>query len=140
MKRLIPYIAVVAVAAAAVTGCDKPTNTSYNNSGASATPSSTTTPAPTGTDTSSPGTTTTSVIANTPANVNVVADTVTSGKIMTAIASDTGLKDADIAVKTEGGVVLLTGTVKSQDQVTIATNLAKSQEGVNRVETQIVVR
>jgi hyperosmotically inducible protein len=144
MKRIIPYVAVLALASAAVTGCDKPrTDTSYNNSGASTTPAPTTsgaTTTPTSADSSSPGTTTTSVTTTTSSGANVVTDTVTSGKIMTAIASDSGLKDADIAVKTEGGVVLLTGTVKAQDQIQIATNLAKGTEGVNRVETQIVVR
>jgi osmotically-inducible protein OsmY len=50
------------------------------------------------------------------------------------------MKDADIIVKTDGGVVVLSGTAKSQDQVTIASNLAQRQEGVNRVETQIIVR
>jgi osmotically-inducible protein OsmY len=43
-------------------------------------------------------------------------------------------------VKTDGGIVVLTGTAKSQDQVSAATTLAQRQEGVNRVETQIVVR
>jgi len=70
----------------------------------------------------------------------VVTDTVTTGKIKTAIASDSALKDADIIVSTDGGVVVLSGIAGSQDQITIATNLAKGQEGVSRVETQIVVR
>src|SRR4051794_11007551 len=150
MKRVIPFIAVIALGAA-LAGCNHgPTSkTAYNNSGASATPgSSTTSSAPT--DTSSTSTTATSsssmpatsdtASANTAASsttpsssasgTNVVSDTVTSGKIMAAFASDPGLKDTDINVKSEGGVVTLGGTVKSQDQVQIATNLAQRQEGV----------
>jgi osmotically-inducible protein OsmY len=50
------------------------------------------------------------------------------------------LKDTDISVTTNNGVVTLTGTAKSQDQVGLATNLAQRQEGVSKVETQIVVR
>ena len=143
MKRIVPYVAVLALAGAAVTGCDKP-RTGYNNSGASTTPAPTTPGAittPTSADASSPNTTTTATTTTTtPGGVNVVTDTVTTGKIKTAIASDSGLKDSDIVVTTQGGVVMLSGTAKSQDQVQIATNLAKSQEGVSRVETQIIVR
>jgi osmotically-inducible protein OsmY len=50
------------------------------------------------------------------------------------------MKDSDVSVSTDNGVVTLSGTVKSQDQVTIATNLAQRQEGVNRVESQLAVR
>ena len=50
------------------------------------------------------------------------------------------MKDSDISVTTNNGVVTLTGTVKSQDQVSIATNLAQRQEGVQRVESNISVR
>jgi osmotically-inducible protein OsmY len=63
-----------------------------------------------------------------------------TGKVKAAFAADGGLKDADISVKTDGNVVLLTGTAKSQDQIVIATNLAQSQPGVSRVDNQITVR
>ena len=69
-----------------------------------------------------------------------ISETVTTGKIKAAIAADPGMKDSDISVSTSGGVVTLSGTVRSPDQVTIATNLAQRQEGVNRVESQLVVR
>lgn len=139
MTRLTPYIAVIALAAAAA-GCNKGTGTAYNNSGTSATPGSTTSVATTpATDTSSPAssTATTTTSADSP---NVVADTVTSGKIMAALVADPALKDSDIAVKTDAGVVVLTGTAKSQDQVAMATQLAQKQEGVTRVESQVTVR
>src|SRR5207247_10794685 len=132
MKRIIPYVAVIALAAAAVGGCDR-SKTAYNNSGNSATPGSTstvtttTTPAPTTStttsDTSSPNTATTAAttIATPATGPNLATDTVTTGKVKAAFASDSGLKDTDIIVKTDGGVVVLSGTVKSQDQITIAT-------------------
>ncbi|HWH42865.1 MAG TPA: BON domain-containing protein [Usitatibacter sp.] len=69
-----------------------------------------------------------------------VNETVTTGKIKAAIAADSAMKDSDISVSTNNGVVTLTGTVKSQDQVSIATNLAQRQEGVQRVESNISVR
>jgi hyperosmotically inducible protein len=69
-----------------------------------------------------------------------VNETVTTGKIKAAIAADSAMKDSDISVSTNNGVVTLTGSVKSQDQVSIATNLAQRQEGVQRVESNISVR
>jgi hyperosmotically inducible protein len=69
-----------------------------------------------------------------------VSETLTTGTETAAIAADSGLKDSDISVTTNNGVVTLSGTVKSQDQVGIAANLAQRQEGVTKVDTQIVVR
>ena len=69
-----------------------------------------------------------------------MSETLTTGKVKAAIAADTGLKDTDISVKTDNGVVTLGGTVKSQDQVSIATSLAQKQDGVTRVDSQITVR
>jgi osmotically-inducible protein OsmY len=43
-------------------------------------------------------------------------------------------------VKTENGIVTLTGNAKSPDQVTLASALAQRQEGVSRVENQVAVR
>jgi hypothetical protein len=54
--------------------------------------------------------------------------------------ADSAMKDSDISVTTNNGVVTLNGTVKSQDQIAIATNLAQRQEGVQRVESNISVR
>jgi hyperosmotically inducible protein len=151
MKRLVPYVAVVAMAAA-LAGCNRGpgTNSAYNNSGASATPGSTSTTVTTTTspssDTSSPSSSTTTAAApgtdtsTSTSTGNVVSDTVTTGKVKAAISTDPILKDADIIVKTDGGVVILTGTAKSQDQVAMATNLAQRQDGVSRVDNQVVVK
>jgi osmotically-inducible protein OsmY len=70
----------------------------------------------------------------------VVTDTVSTGKIKAAFASENGLKDADISVNTDGGVVMLTGTAKSREQIALATSVAQRQEGVTRVDSQIVVK
>ena len=70
----------------------------------------------------------------------MVADTATTGKVKLALSNEPNLKDADISVKTDAGVVTLSGTAKSQDQVSTAQNVAQKQEGVNRVDVQIAVR
>jgi len=74
------------------------------------------------------------------AATGAVSETVTTGKIKAAIAADSAMKDTDISVTTNNGVVSLNGTVKSQDQIAIATNLAQRQEGVQRVESNVTVR
>lgn len=134
--KLVTTVLALAVTAALTTACDRPKtqSTAYNNSGASATPSTTTT--------------TTSV---TPATTNMapgpagdasgaVSETITTGKVKAAIAADPGMKDSDVSVTTNAGVVMLSGTVKSQDQVAIATNLAQKMDGVAKVESSITVK
>ena len=122
-------VAILAVAAVALAACDRPANTAYNNSGQSAA----TAPGPTSqsatSDTASPSV----------APVATGDETGMSRKIMTAIASDPAMQDADVTVKTENGVVTLGGTAKSQDQVALATGIATKQQGVARVESQIAV-
>ncbi len=142
--KIIASILALAVTAAFTTACDRPKtqSTAYNNSGASATPGSTTTTAtsPSG----APSTTTAAnpTMAPGPAGnaTGAVSETVTTGKIKAALAADSGMNDSDVSVTTENGVVMLGGTVKSQDQISIATNLAQKQEGVSKVESNIAVR
>jgi hyperosmotically inducible protein len=148
MKRILIASSLIALAALA-TGCNRGSGTAYNNSGTSAatapsattSPSTTTTTTTTTADTSSPNVATTTMAPGPAGNATgAVSETITTGKVKTAIAADSGLKDSDISVTTHDGVVTLSGTVKSQDQVAIATNLAQRQEGVTKVETQITVR
>jgi hyperosmotically inducible protein len=149
MKKMLIATSLIAVAAIA-TGCNRPNtgSSANNNSGASvatapsgATSPSTTTTTTTTADTSSPNTATSTVAPGPAGNATgAVSETLTTGKVKAAIAADSGLKDTDISVATNNGVVTLSGTAKSQDQVAIATNVAQRQEGVNKVETQIVVR
>ena len=141
--KIIASILALAVTAAFTTACDRPKtqSTAYNNSGASATPGNTTTTATS--PTVAPSTTSANpTMAPGPAGnaTGAVSETVTTGKIKAALAADSGMKDSDVSVTTENGVVILGGTVKSQDQISIATNLAQKQEGVSKVESNIAVR
>lgn len=126
--RTLIALAVVAALAAA---CDRPKtgSTAYNNSGNTA--------APTATTPSNPN----PVPGNAgDSNTGSVGDTMTTGKIKAAIASDPGMKDADVSVSTSGGNVTLSGTVKSQDQVSLAQGIAQKTEGVQKVETNLTVK
>jgi len=152
MKVAHPIVALV-VASAALAACDRQNaNTAYNNSGASAgsAPAATApaaeSPAPTTSaatsDTASPSVAATAASppAGTPGGASGVAgETVTSSKVLAAIAADSGLKDADINVTTSNGVVTLGGTAKSKDQVALAAGIAQRQDGVSRVESNIQV-
>ncbi|HET9577468.1 MAG TPA: BON domain-containing protein [Usitatibacter sp.] len=170
MNRMLPLAAVMVAAAIAAGCDRPRTNTAYNNSGTDATPmepsrsatGTATTTGNTGTTSNPPGgtgatassapatadTASANVASRAPAADNApagnasgaVSETVTTGKIKAAIAADSAMKDSDISVTTKDGVVTLSGTVKSQDQVAIATNLAQRQEGVQRVESNIQVR
>lgn len=170
MNRMLPLAALMAAAAIAAGCDRPRTNSAYNNSGTYATPAqpassapgtSTTTgntgstsnpaggvgatasSAPATADTASPNVASTTAPSDNTGAGNAsgaVSETVTTGKIKAAIAADSAMKDSDISVTTKDGVVTLSGTVKSQDQVAIATNLAQRQEGVQRVESNIQVR
>jgi hyperosmotically inducible protein len=142
-------LTTAALAALALSACDRP------GTKTSAAPSSSTTvvttapapatPAPTA-DTSSPNapasstTTASSTAATGSESTNAVTDTIVTGKVKAAITADSGMKDSDVSVKTENGVVTLTGKAKSPDQVTLAAALAQRQEGVSRVENQVAVQ
>jgi hyperosmotically inducible periplasmic protein len=139
MKILVPAFIAAAMLAAA---CDRApvTKSEYNNSGTSATPAQPANTAMAGSSSdAAPANSTAPAAADASANpggtANVVGDTVTTGKVKAAIAADSGMKDSDISVTTNGGLVTLSGTVKSQDQVTIASNLAQRQDGVQKVDT-----
>jgi hyperosmotically inducible protein len=156
--KILQVLTAAAFASVALAGCDRPgTQAAANaaNTPVAGTAASTTaaTPAPAATpaaapattaDTSTPPARDTSAAAATPvtgpASANVVTDTLVTGKVKTAITADNAMKDADISVKTENGVVTLSGTAKSPDQVTLASALAQRQEGVSRVENQVAVR
>jgi hyperosmotically inducible protein len=146
--KTITLVTALSLASLAVAACDRP------GTKTSAAPSSTTvvttTPAPATpaqtADTSTPSapssssTTASSTAATGAASTNAVTDTIVTGKVKAAITADSGMKDSDVSVKTENGVVTLTGKAKSPDQVTLAAALAQRQEGVNRVENQVAVQ
>jgi len=155
--KTVSAVTLATLAALALAGCDRPgtkTATITAPGGATTTTvSNTASTAPTTADTTTPNTpavtasttkevssATSSTAETGPASANVVTDTIVTGKVKAAIATDNAMKDADISVKTENGVVTLTGSVKSPDQVTLAAALAQRQEGVSRVENQVAVK
>jgi hyperosmotically inducible periplasmic protein len=148
MKTSSLLIAAV-FAALSAAACDRMgTQHTVSTTTTPGTTSATTTNPPSSTATTTADTTSPSTpaaaSASTPAtgnnSANVVSDTIITGKVKTAITADNGMKDSDISVKTENGMVTLTGTVKSPDQVTLASALAQRQEGVSRVENQVAVK
>jgi hyperosmotically inducible protein len=148
--KLASTVIALAVAAVFATACDRPKTTAYNNSGNSAAPTAATTTAtsPATSDTTSTTTSTTTTTAGNPTMApgpagdatGAVSETITTGKIKAALAADSGLKDSDISVTTNNGVVMLNGTVKSQDQVAIAQGIAQKMDGVQKVETHLTVK
>ena len=154
--KSVSALTLATLAALALAGCDRPgtkTTTTTAPGGTTATVSNTASAASTTADTTTPNTpavaasTTKEVNAATsstaqtgPGSANVVTDTIVTGKVKAAIATDNAMKDADISVKTENGVVTLTGSVKSPDQATLAAALAQRQEGVSRVESQVAIK
>ena len=135
--KTLPILTATVLAAIALAGCDRPgTHTAANAANAPAPATTTDTNATPARDTTAAAST---PITGTQSN-NVVTDTLVTGKVKTAITADNAMKDADISVKTENGVVTLTGMAKSPDQVTLASALAQRQEGVSRVENQVAVR
>lgn len=142
--KLATSIAALGLLALATAACDRPTTQTTAKSGSTATTASTPSPS---TSTATPDSTS----PNAPATAGMrpgprgdasgaVSETITTGKIKAALASDAGLKDSDISVTTNNGVVTLSGTAKSQDQVSMATALAQRQEGVVRVENNVTVK
>lgn len=143
--RLVTTIAALGLLALGTAACDRPTTqrSASNGDTAKTAPQS---PSPT-TSTATPDASS----PNAPATANMqpgpggdasgaVSETITTGKIKAAIAADAGLRDSDISVATQNGVVTLSGTAKSQDQVSMATALAQRQDGVVRVENHISVK
>ena len=144
--KLATTLLALAVAGALTTACDRPKTQSsaYNNSGASAAGSTTTTTTQS-TSSTAPATSDASAsvkMAPGPAGdaTGAVSETLTTGKLKAAIAADSALRDTDISVTTNNGVVTLGGTVKSQDQVALATALAQKMDGVQRVEANLAVK
>ena len=143
--KLATTITALGLVALGTAACDRPTTQTTASNGSTASTASTT-PSPS-TSTATPD----AASPNAPATANMqpgpggdasgaVSETITTGKIKAALASDAGLKDSDISVTTQNGVVTLSGTAKSQDQVSMATALAQRQDGVVRVENNISVK
>jgi hyperosmotically inducible periplasmic protein len=66
-------------------------------------------------------------------------DAVITKQIERALAKDPALKDMDIKVETQEGVVNLTGFVRSVDDIARAAELARSVSGVSSVRNGLRV-
>ena len=80
-----------------------------------------------------------SPIATTESDRSTVADATTNSAVATAIENDKQIRDQDIQVATEMGVVTLTGAVESPKQYRHAENLARRVFGVRAVNNHLTV-
>jgi hypothetical protein len=142
MPNNLPRLAAVLLACCSVAACDHTGNNSANlalndtsarSSSSSARdgtplyPSST--PAPAGTSVPAPRVD--------PLSREALSDPAITSRIKTAIVTDPQMAGADVSVNTDGGVVSLTGTVKSQEQAAVASSLAQRNDGVMRIDNHL---
>lgn len=69
-----------------------------------------------------------------------IDDSTISAKVKSALIDSEDTKAHDIKVETRGGVVQLSGFVKSEAQKTAATKVAQSVEGVKSVNNSISIK
>jgi osmotically-inducible protein OsmY len=79
------------------------------------------------------------VTGNGPAATNTTVTRVAGSTLQTRLRADPGLATSTIHVETTNGVVTLTGTVPSHEQIGAAMKLALETEGVQRVVSLLQV-
>lgn len=67
-------------------------------------------------------------------------DSSITAKVKSALLDEKSIQDADISVKTNDGIVTLSGFVASHEQLTQATKVAKQIEGVKSVSNKLQVQ
>lgn len=70
----------------------------------------------------------------------VVKDSVITSKVKGSLLKDEGLKSLKVSVKTNHGVVLLSGFVETEDQIKQAGKIASEIEGVKSVENSLLIK
>ncbi|MCD2451626.1 BON domain-containing protein [Methylicorpusculum oleiharenae] len=80
-----------------------------------------------------------SVIENAQIATEYIDDSVITADVKAAIASDSSFKASDIQVTTSQGVVILKGTVDSEQLIERAMSLASNQKNVKSVQTNLLV-
>ena len=70
----------------------------------------------------------------------VVKDSVITSKVKSVLLKDEGLKSLKVSVKTNHGVVLLSGFVETEDQIKQAGKIASEIEGVKSVENSLLLK
>lgn len=135
MRENLLRLAAVLLTAGGVAACDRP--------GGSAPLASAEAPSARGTSPAYPSTTpqpaqaAALAVRADPLSRDALSDTVVTGRIKAAIATDPAMAGADVSVNTDGGVVSLTGTVKSQEQAAVASAHAQGNDGVMRVDNHL---
>jgi osmotically-inducible protein OsmY len=69
----------------------------------------------------------------------VVTDSAVTTQIKTQFVANGTVRDADISVDTNNGVVTLSGTAPSEEARKLAVDMARNTHGVKRVEDKIKV-
>ena len=69
-----------------------------------------------------------------------ISDAMITAKVKTALFDNGGIDSANVSVETRDGVVYLSGTLATENDVETAGQLAAGAEGVQDVENDIVVR
>jgi hyperosmotically inducible protein len=70
----------------------------------------------------------------------VVKDSVITSKVKASLLKDEGMKSLKVSVKTNHGVVLLSGFVETEDQIQQAGKIAAEIEGVQSVENSLLIK
>jgi osmotically-inducible protein OsmY len=131
-RRALPVLA--ALAALALAGCQRSYAEAETTGGAAQ-------PLPSRGETHalSPSSTGALVTATPTGLYEPLNDVALAGRIRASLLADPALAGADISVNADRGVVVLTGTVKSQEQVAIASAHAQREDGVMRVDNHLGV-
>jgi hyperosmotically inducible protein len=66
-----------------------------------------------------------------------ISDAMITSKVRAALLADDAMRGADVSINTQHGVVVLSGNVKSYEQVGIASAHAQKPDGVLRVDNQL---
>jgi len=70
---------------------------------------------------------------------NAISDSAVTTKVKSQILANTTLRQSDISVTTNNGVVTLSGQVPSEEARQLALGLTRNTGGVNRIEDQLKV-
>ena len=70
----------------------------------------------------------------------VVKDSVITSKVKGSLLKDEGLKSLKVSVKTNHGVVLLSGFVETEEQIQLAGKVASETEGVQSVKNSLLLK
>jgi hyperosmotically inducible protein len=70
----------------------------------------------------------------------VVKDSVITSKIKGKLLKDEGFKSLKVSVETHKGIVILSGFVKTQEQIEQSTKIASETEGVKSVKNDLILK